>query len=98
MKKNRQLIQGIMDKKAQELLDYPISELNDLPDYGSFDSELGNNSIGYWVWEKPDHSKHVVLQHDERAFLFLHNKYLAGICYTDSSTRLLSQEEIGDYD
>lgn len=93
--------QLIIDKKVEELLSSPITEIEKIEDYGTINTMINNKdvSIGFWKYQISDNLIHIVFK-TSRPTLFLgfYKSYIGGVKIVGSKISKLSNSELGDYD
>ncbi len=93
--------QKALDTLAEELLDKSLHELHAWPDYGNLTRSINgvDETIGFWHYKFSNESHHIVFIAGRRTGLIFHRKYISGVVFGSSTDpRLMTSEEIGDYD
>jgi hypothetical protein len=99
MNRNDKKYQDAVDKATKELSLKTIDELISMPDYGNIDNQ-DDVAIGYWKWNKAGEIVHIHILAERSVFPFprLYRKYHGGIAIENETKRLLTDEELGQYD
>jgi hypothetical protein len=94
--------QQVVNGLADEFLRRSSEELAEQPDYGSMARRMDGNDVlvAYWHYRLKDNVNHIVFIIERRLLIpFTYRKFISGVVFGPTvNPRLLTAEEIGDYD
>ena len=91
--------QNVVEGVANEVLQLPLTELSNYPDYGSV--QRGTMSVAYWHYKFSDDNHQIVFISNRIVWPFpkLYRNYLAGVRFgTDGQPRRMTDDEVAAYD
>ena len=94
--------QQVVNDLADEFLRRSPEELAEQPDYGSIARQMEGDdvSVALWHYQLKDDIDHIVFITGRRLLIpFFYRKFISGVVFGPTTNpRLMTEEEVGDYD